>query len=176
MPSISKTGHRFRETFVTEAGIPFLGTLFPADEGDVPSYDFSTPRLFLRVGPDCPARTRSILVDQHDRYFLLADHDLTNHYRTHRLFQLTHEVPWSRVTTVKDALTGLARRTGESNLGPLRCLIEMYGRETPDPGMKVKEEVRRVITGAEIQLGDKIDGMIVKRLDPVLGVFLAEIQ
>jgi hypothetical protein len=181
MPSLAKTGHRFRSLLVRSDGLEFEGTIFPAEEGSVPSYDFSSPRLLLRLDHDAIPQTRDTIFDAFGRAFLMADHGETiigntKLYRVHRLFELTHTVPWERNVTVADPLTGLARSTSRQLLGNITCQIEMYGRERSDPQMRIKEEVRRLVTGANIQLNDFVDNMVVKRKDLVLGVWLAEIQ
>jgi len=183
MVSLATVGRRFDSTFQRLDGLAFSGSILPADEGAVSALLFSDERLLLRVPVDCVVTTKDIMVDAFGRYFLLADHAVgqiydTKLYRVHRLFLLNTQVPWTRVTSSTDTLTGLPKGTGTTSPGggSIWVTLEMYGREPMDNTMRLKEQVRRIITGYDIQLGDLVDGMVVKRLDKVLGVWLAEIQ
>jgi hypothetical protein len=64
----------------------------------------------------------------------------------------------------------------ETPMGLIRCALEMNGREFSDPAMRVKEEIHKVLTAAPLTLGDRVDNRVVKRVDTVLGITLAEIQ
>lgn len=181
MVSLATAGLRFNSIMQTDAGFPFSGTIEPAEEGDMPSYDFSVPRLILRVSRDCPVMTGATIVDVADRRYLLGDHDVSFAYnviehRTHRLFAMTDQVSWERGTTVTDTLTNLQKATGKTPLGNIWVLLERQERQFADNTLRVKEDIRRIITGTELQLGDLVDGSVVKRIDSVLGVWLAEIQ
>lgn len=178
---LNNSGRRFESLLKTVGGFPFMGDIQAADEGHVPNYDFSDPRLILRVRHLCPVNTGSMIIDPAGRRFLLADHDQASdynqiHYRTHRLFHMNKQVTWKRETQIIDPLTKLAKGVGREPLGNPWVLIERMTREPPAGQLGVKEQVRQLITGEDIKLGDIIDDMIVKRLDTVLGVNLAEIQ
>lgn len=178
---LNNAGRRFESLMTTIGGFPFVGDIQALGEAGVPSYDYSEPRLILRVRHLCPVMTGSIIIDPAGRKYLLADHDSANdyneiHYRTHRLFHMNTHATWQRETSVLDPVTQLKKSTGRANLGPIWVLIERMGREPTAGPIGVKEQIRQVITSEEIKLGDILDGMIVKRLDTVLGVTLAEIQ
>lgn len=182
MPSLDRINPRFATRFRTLAGINFRGVLQPADEGAVPSYDFVYPRLTMRVHPQEPCKTGDTFTDPWGRKHLIGDHDLSlsndeKLYRVHRIFQVPFELSWSRAVNTTDPVTGFERTSATpQSLGTIWASVELYGRETPDQGLRVQQEIRRIITGYPIRLGDMIDGSSVKRLVPVFGVWLAEIQ
>lgn len=182
MPSLDRINPRFANRFQTLSGRHFRGTLQPDDEGSIPSYDFTYPRLTIRVHKDEPCASGDVFTDSWGRHLLLADHDLSltrdqKLYRVHRVFQVPTQATWMRASNTVDALTGLERTSPtRTNMGDIWIAVEIYGRETPDQGLRVSEETRRIITGAPIQLGDLVDNTPVKRLAPIFGVWLAELQ
>jgi hypothetical protein len=181
MPSLQSAAGRWESLLQTVAGSEFLGTIFPADEGSVPSLDFTTPRHLMRVAIDSLVQTKDIIVDAFGRRFLVADHDSfgwrnERNYRVHRLFTITDDVSWQRARMYQDTLTGLDRVDGMEELGPLACVLEQSGREQTELTLRVAEDKRRLITGAAVQLDDRVDGSVVKRIQPTLGIFLVEVQ
>ncbi|BCJ91783.1 hypothetical protein IZ6_25180 [Terrihabitans soli] len=176
MPHLGAVAANFRSIYKLDTGLEFSGTIHPAEEGSVPSYEFTSPRLLLRLPLDSSVPIGAIMLDGNGRRFLIADHGFGDVYRVHRLFQLTHQVPWARAASVVDLLTGLNRSNTFTSLGTVWCLMEPTGREFPDRQTNAREETRRVITSAALQLGDKFNNMIVKRIDELLGVKLVEIQ
>lgn len=178
MPSLRTVSKRFQSTFETSTGFRFSATLSPAQEGSAPN-DLASPRVWLRVDPDLELSAGAEVLDPTGRWWLLADHEhsvVANEpiYHAFRAFPLTHNVSWSRVITVTDTLTGLAKTTGDEELGPLRCVINP-DRVYRDGVLRVTPNGVQLITGRTIVLGDKIDGKIVHRLNQVLGVYLAEL-
>lgn len=183
MPSLDRLNPRFASRLKTTTGVSFRGTLQPADEGAIPSYDFVYPRLTLRVHKDEPCATRDTFTDAWGRHHLIGDHDMgmsgdNKLYRTHRVFQTPFQLTWKRPVSTTDTLTGFQKTATATptDLGTIWASVELYGREAPDQALRVQEEIRRIITGSAIALGDIVDGSIVKRLVPVFGVWLAEIQ
>lgn len=178
---LGNVGRRHESTFRTEAGYPFPGILLPVPERSVPSYDFSENRQILRVRFDCPVDTGAIVLDPAGRRFLLADNDTGAIgdrvlYRSHRAFPLNHQAEWAREATILDPLTRLPKGTGKQALGPVWVLREVHGRERADNYFKVAEEMHRIITAAPVLLNDLLDGVKIKRVNRVLGVWLVETQ
>jgi hypothetical protein len=181
MASLQSAARRGESLLQTETGLEFLGTIAAVDEGDVPSYDFTTPRTLLRVQPDCPVAAGIQILDVYGRRFAVANHamaaqDNVKLYKVFRLYEMTHQVSWKRATTSNDPLTGLPKQSGKPELGPIWCAMEPFQREPIDLKLRLKEQVYRILTTASLALNDEIEGMVVKRLDTVLGVKLAEIQ
>ena len=112
---------------------------------------------------------------------LLAEHDVAvadNEvlYRTHRVFRLNKLVNWQREQSITDTLTGMEKGTGRVTLQQLWIMDEYVQREEIDLAFRIKEQSRKVITGADVKLGDILLDMSVTRIDEVLGVKLLELR
>lgn len=181
MVSLKTAGLRFDSTMHRADGLPFQGTVEPDLEGKLIGYDFSFPRRLLRVSADCAIKTGDDIRDVMDRWYLVADHDGSFaynvvEYRSHMLIPLNKNVSWQRETTVIDPLTKREKAAGKVNLGHIWILTERVNRELADGTMRVKDESVNAFTSAAVQLGDIVDGMVVKRVSIIRGVYLAEIQ
>ncbi len=179
MPSLITAAHRGETQLRTDSDMDFYGTIFAVDEGSVPSYDFTSPRLLLRVGAESIIGAGHMIFDSFGRRFLLADYGAeAGTYKVFRLFHMTHQVSWKRTRVTVDPLTSLPKSASQkpTDLGDIWCAIEFLPRENIDLTLRIKEQTRRVISGADLQLNDLLDDMIVKRLDNQLGVKFAEIQ
>ncbi|WP_353645764.1 hypothetical protein [Mesorhizobium sp. WSM2239] len=178
MPSLQSAALRFQTTIVKENGQPFYGTIMPVEEGEIPSYDFSIPRLMLRTTVQGIVSPRNIILDDLSQRYIVASHGHSQHggHFTFRLFKVNADFAWKRATTGKDTLTGLSRESAEQDLGLIPCLVEMTGRQFPDSVTNIAEETRRILTSAELALGDRVDDAIVRRIDTALGVTYGEIS
>ncbi len=181
MRALERTMGRFEDWLVTETGRRFRGVILPAPEGSISTDSFVEPRLLMRVRSGEGVRNTDIITDPSRRPYLVAEHDRQafageESLRSHKLFAMTDKVSWTRTRLVKDPVTQQDRSDGEVELGPIWIALEMYGRLEMDRGVRVSQERRRVITGAPLKLNDRVDGAVVKRLNDVFGVFLAEIQ
>jgi hypothetical protein len=181
MVSLKTAGLRFNSLMYRVDGLPFKGTIEQDLEGKLIGYDFSTPRRLLRVSPDCLVKTLDVIVDDMDRYFLVADHDgsFTRNiveYRSHMLIPLTKKVTWEREVSVIDPLTRLPKSAGKTLIGEIWILEERINREQADGTIRVKEEGFTVFSSAKLELNDILDGLVVKRVNIFRGVYLAEVQ
>ena len=165
----------FREWFTTESGLRFRGTMAPLTDGNAQTTTFLEPRHVFLTRREEPVRARDIIHDQDGSAFLLANHDITPHRRTFRVFQMQGKLPWRRQATVTEPITGLTKSITETNLGDIWCASELYGREEVDRGLKVGIDRKRLITGAAVQLNDKVDGLTISRLTLVYGVSVVEV-
>ena len=181
MVSLGTAGRRFDSLMYRLDGFPFMGTVEPTDEGELPSYDWSIPRIILRTDPTCPVGTGDMITDVAGRIYLLADHDVSFAYnvlehKTNRMFHMRETLEWKREVKAIDPLTKREKSSGIQTIGQVLCLVERVEREYMDTTLRTKEEVRKVISGTKLELGDILDGMVVKRVDQVLGIWLTEIQ
>lgn len=178
MASLHTSARRFQTLIYRENGQPFLGTIMPVDEGKIPTYDFSSPRLMLRTLDRTLVKPRDVILDNLNRRFIVGDNGYSPYgdQFTYRLFEVLADLAWKRTTTGTDSLTGLKKGQVIQDLGTIPCMVEMTGREYPDRASNLSEETRRVITSANLQLGDQLDDAVVKRLDTALGVTYAEIR
>ena len=179
--SLSNAGQRFESVFQTFEGMPFRGVLMPVPEGSVSSMDFAVPRHILRVRKNSIANTGSHILAPNGQRFLMADHDIAiadNEilYRTHRVFRLNKQVTWEREQAITDSLTGMKKGQGRVLLSNIWIMDEIVQREEIDLAFRVKEQVRRVLTGYDIKLNDIVADMVVRRVDEVFGVKLLELQ
>lgn len=180
MPSLSSISTNFRSEFVTEDGRTILGTIYPVEVGRIPSYDFTPARQIFRTTPHSEAEAGMVITDVYDRKLLLGDLGLaafsgSKTYKTFRLFEMNQSMHWTRETVVVDSVTGIERSSGVTDLGYIWAANELNGREELDRTLKIKEDISRVITGANLQLGDYLDNRIVRRMNIQLGVRVAEI-
>jgi hypothetical protein len=116
-----------------------------------------------------------------ERWYLVADHDGSFAYnvvefRTQMLIPLNKNVTWEREATTLDPLTKREKSKGKQPLGNIWVLLERVNREQTDGTMRVKEETLTCFTAAELKLNDIVDNMVVKRVNVVRGVYLAELQ
>lgn len=163
---------RFEMPFVTEEGVPFSGVLMPLDQNEAISNDFVESRQIMRVPLNCIARTGTVILDAFGRRHLLANHDLTRHYRSHRVYPLDTEAIWSRSVAEIDALTGRERGVTRVPMPNIWVMSEVL-TEVRESAMGLAEQARRIITGADLKLNDAIDGRMVRKLDKAQGIWIA---
>ena len=169
------------ESWLTrEMGGRFRGTIFQSS-ANLPAEAFSEPRLLLRVRPQEIVSPTMTIVDAGSRRYIVANHDLvldndTTISRTFRLYRATHRVSWKATTKTLEPVTGLPRDGPLIEKGPIWAMIETFGKEEVDRSLHIGVDRRRLITGASIALGDQVDNGVVKRLTPIYGIWLAEIQ
>jgi hypothetical protein len=181
MVSLKTAGLRFNSKMYRSDDLPFEGTIEPDAEGKIIGYDYSYPRRLLRVAGDCQVKTGDVIRDVMERWYLVADHDASFAYnvvefRTQMLIPLNKNVTWERETTIVDPLTKREKSSGKTLLENIWVLIERVNREQMDSTLRVKEETVTCFSAAELKLGDIVDGMVVKRVNIVRGVYLTELQ
>lgn len=142
---------------------------------------FLNPRLLLRVRAKETILAGMIIVDPAGRKFLVGDHDATiddgwSIARSHALFQMTDSVLWQRNGVGADPVTNLPTDTGPVTVGTIWCAIEHMGAMLADIGTRMFVEKRRVITGSPVKTHDLVDGTLVKRVTPIYGIYVAEIE
>lgn len=143
---------------------------------DRPGAEFTHPSLTCRVRRGSLLRTGQVVTLQGGSNYLVTNHSETADWVTHHLFRCDRQVSWSRVTTTIDPLTQLEKSSGSSPLGNVWVLWEKMRREFTDLSMRIAQENHLMVTGADVQLDDLIDGMRVKRVNYALGVNVVELQ
>lgn len=160
----------------------FRGVIFPTSPTALPTSVFVLPRLGLRTRPTEPVAPRDLFRDAWGRTLLVANHDASldagdRVSRLYALFQMTGQVSWKRAVTVTNPVTGLLGAPGApEELGPIWVSIESYTRGDNDAGLRVTTDRLRCITNARLKLGDLVNGQTVKRINPSLGITIAEIE
>jgi hypothetical protein len=177
MQRFDRLGDRFFEQIIVDAtGAKTRGILSPPSEGDL-SGQLNPPRLILRVRDESIIQTGHIIRTRSGLRYLVAEHaDVEGHYRAHKLFLANRRVTWLRSRTTEDVLTGQAKSLYDQDLGFIWVNWELIPREELDVNLRVTEDRIAVLTAAAVRLGDKLDGQIVKRLNPRLGVNAVEVQ
>ena len=161
----------------------FRGVIFPVNPTALPTSVFVLPRLGLRTRPREPVRAKDLFRDPAGRIMLVGNWELPLALddvvsRCFVLFQMTGQVSWQRrAAGGKHPVTGLPMAAGELvEHGPIWVSIESYTHGNNDPGVRVPTDRLRCITAAPLQLGDVVHGQTVKRINPTLGVTIAEIE
>ncbi len=180
MISLETAGQRFESTLLKESGLPFKGVFQPLQDQKIYADDYYPPRQILRVHPTTPVAAGEVVVGPNLQWFILGalDHALSGDhsiYMSFQLFPVTHTVVWKRDVVQVDPLTKLPRSTGKpATIGTLRVLMETVNREAA-AGPNGREEIKRVVTGAAVELNDMIDGMKVKKLNVSRGIRILEL-
>lgn len=178
--TLARNMGRFEDWLTTTSGIRFRGVIMPAPDA-VSANQIIETRLMLRVRSAEPVNEGLTVIDAAGRVFLMGRDDTqldTNATiaKTYRLFRMVFNVSWQRAATVADPITQLPKRTAMTEIGPIWCAIEPMGALVTDLGTRMPAELRRVITGAPVQLHDTVNGRLVKRVIPVFGVTIAETE
>lgn len=160
----------------------FRGVIFPVNPTALPTSVFVLPRLGLRTRSKEPVAARDLFRDPARRVMLVGDWELPLAgddviSRCFVLFQMTRQVSWQRREETRHPVTNLPVATGTPvEKGPIWVSIESYTRGDNDAGLRVVTDRLRCITGSPIAVGDVVDGKTVKRINPALGVYVAEIE
>ena len=144
---------------------------------DRPGVEFRYPALTCRVDRNSLVKSGQVVQLPNGDYYLVADHSKTADAHTHHLFRCDRQVVWSRMATIDDPLTGVAKADGPVVLADdLWVMWERVRREFADLTIRVEQETHLLATGADVQLGDLIDDMRVKRVNTALGVKILELE
>lgn len=178
MRNFGSVGDRFLSDMRTLAGGAFRGTIMPATDQEGSSFDFSTPRLVLRVRQDAIVRTRDVITTQSGERYIVADHYAGEPgWRSHRLFRAEKLMSWKRPVSGLDVVTGLPKAGGTpTDKGQIWVTTEMARRQFSDPGLKIPIERLVIVTGSEVLANDTLDGKSVTRVNVELGLSVLEIH
>lgn len=164
------------ETVMLGRGFPVPMSIQRVMDGDDPDLDFNTPRLVAKT------RKTSMLVagdivEYQDGHYIVARRSHTPDYNSYWLFQANRQVTWKRKVTVKDPLTNLDKSESLDPVGPdIWVAWEIMSRQPVDRELGLSNEVTRVLTVEDVQIGDVLNGQQVKRLNKSFGVTIAEVQ
>lgn len=161
--------------FPTEQGYELRGLLHPADEGTIPAFQWTTPRLVFRTSAESSAQPGDIIVDEFSRRLLLAEHGVHSNYRVFRCIECNGMVSWKRPSKTVDPVTRLEKEGVQVDLGSVWVAIEPLGRLDTDRDIRVREDARQCITSADVAMNDVIDGQTIRRIQNVLGIKLLEL-
>lgn len=144
---------------------------------DQPGVEFAAPSLTMRVQRDSLIKAGQVVLTEGGEHYVLAKHNETTDWRTLHMFWCDRKVQWSRPAPGVDRLTGLKTIGGPPVLqGEIYVMWERVRREFTELALRISQERHLVATGANIQIGDIIDKMVVDRVSYSLGVRIAELR
>ena len=178
MPEFATIGQRFRQRMRTLDGQHFFGAISPAPESQGRGSQFFTPRRILKLHPNVTSVTGgTVILDASGRKMLCGwngEMEFQGVYaQTFKLYDLDRYVSWRRAETVEDPATGLERQSQEAELGPVWCAMEPIGSETDM--LKVASNKYRVLTNADLHVGDRFHTATVRIVNQSLGITIAEV-
>ena len=166
---------RFGQVFTNEAGFRFTGTLQPVEDMKIYADDYFPVRQILRVFTPVTVRAGDVIRDTLGQRYLLGELDRRDVYEGFRLYPLNRQVEWLRPATGLHPLTGEPVSGTPTSRGQIWILSEVVSREARGAQIKVSEEVKRILTGADVQLNDLLGGERVVKMQKVLGIKILEV-
>lgn len=163
------------ETVVLESGVPVVMSIQRVMDGDDPDLDFNTPRLVAKTRKSSIVKVGDTLAYQ-DRHYIVGRRSHTPDYNSWWLFEGARRVRWERHEVITDTLTQLPKSSSPVHLGDVWMAWEIMARQPLDRDLGISNEVSRVITGEDVQLGDLVDGQQVKRVLNSMGLRIVEVQ
>lgn len=179
--SLSRNFGFFESWIKTMTGIRFRGVIQPETSNNVAPNQTVENRLVLHTRRNEPVQEGMLIIDPAGRPFLIGRDDIQlsdniQYGKTFRLFRMTGQYSWKRMVTTVDPVTQLPRRSSEQELGPIWAAIEKLSNLDFDRGTHMVAEQHQVITGAAVALGDKIDGLMVRRVTITFGISICETE
>lgn len=175
MTSLASAARLSEELYQSPTKHDFMGKIMPAEEGRFDT-TYGLIELLLRVRPDCPVGAGDEMIDRMGRRFLLMDFDFNEIARSHRLIQLNAQVSWSRRGSAIDPVTRAERDDVSTDFGTIWVSMQIARGESTDSAININQDMRRVITRAHLELGDRVGNYGVERVSYPLGVTVAEVQ
>ena len=161
---------QFSKVFKTREGHKFLGELSDPVEKTTPS-DFR-PRRFMSVSKLSSTRTGDVITSD-GASFLIALSSTFSETLQFRCFEITHKVSWARNQKVVDPLTGLDKEGAVTIIDPALPLVVEYGTMQSPLGMENPKY--KVLTGADVKVGDRLGAWIVASRREAYGLNLLEV-
>lgn len=171
-----RQAQNFSEIFNHQEGWRFTASLQPIKDMKIYNDDYFEVRQILRVPDPTRVQPGDCIWQRPDIGYLLGHYeDRPGLYRAFRCYLLTGQAKWERQVTVIDPLTQLPKGAGKEDLGMLHIVSEVVAREERGGDIKVREEVKRVLTGSPVQLNDLINGEKVVKVNETLGIRVLEV-
>jgi hypothetical protein len=165
--------------FRTDTGASVYGE-FVKPNTRTPPDNFDLPRRIFRTGLKSNVGVGSVIKTADGRFYLLGlhDDDETNRLtlRNFRAIEVPDLLSWERLSTVEDLVTGLTRDQAKVELGTIRCVLERPG-SVKEINLLVRKSTFRVVTAADVQLGDILDrDKKVVAVNKLLGLVYLEVE
>jgi hypothetical protein len=162
---------QFIKVFRTREGFKFNGELSLPIERTTPS-DFR-PRRLLTTSQRALV-TNGDVVTCEEASFLVSLSATFTDVKQFKCFEITHRISWSRKTDQVDAVTGLARDTGMLVIDDALPVVIEYGKIANNLG--IETEKYKIMTGADVQVGDRLGAWLVQSKREALGLNLLEVS
>jgi hypothetical protein len=178
MPDLSRIPQTLGTTFFDGSGREFRGTLKPPPSAG-PFFDAGlAPRRSLIVNIETHLTSGAVVTDADGTRFLAAEWSPDNFFgrartRSFVLFEITHELAWTRSTFAVEPVSGQRLATGATVLGPILCAREFIRRK--NDSLDIEEEVYRVMCNEPLVIGDFLNDQRVMRSDRIMGLTYAEV-
>lgn len=180
MIGMQSVGQRFEQSLFRADGLQIFGTIQPVEDGKIYPDDFFYVRQILRVRHAMPITSGTVVMTAASEMFILGDLDVgmkndSIMYRSFQMYPVNRTVNWQRSITTLDPLTQQKKGAGLEQMGLIPVLIETLPREASS-GTPIKEETKRVVTHREVELGDRVDKMTVRKVNISHGIRTLEIS
>ena len=152
----------------------FFGALEDIDLPEGSTINWVAPRRILKVAPNLHIKPRMVIQSRAGLKYMIANHSPSNTsmgdpFTAYRLYQVGGVAELIRRTSTTDVRTGLEKE------GPPTDPIDIYVSYEPlqeafDRELRIPNEKVRLITNAEIQRSDRIDGEQVIEVHNALGL------
>ena len=161
---------QFKTLFRTQNGNKFFGEL------GLPSQSASTidfrPRRSLTVSKKAMVDTGDVVFSDTGTY-LLALQATYSETLQFKCFEITHRISWSRKADQVDPVTGLPRDSVMQILDASLPLVIEYGGVVQNMG--IETDRYRVLTGADVKVGDRLGAWLVQTRQDALGLHMLEV-
>ena len=176
MREFNKINGIFYEPIKIIDGPDTRGIIARPPDIDQPGVEFAAPSLTLRVQRDSIAKAGQIVRTRGGEPYILAKHNETADWRTLHMFWCDRQVVWNRPGSTTDRLTGLKTAGPATPQGTIYVMWERVRREFTELALRVSQERHLVATGADVQIGDTLDNLVVDRVSNSLGVRILELR
>lgn len=183
MLSLKTVGRRFEVPLkVISGGSGIVHAIISeTDQTQIPSYIFVPPRRIARVLHPTALKPRHVVETPIGMRFIVGENGPSEQvegvlWQSFRLFQVTHQLSWTRRKSVIDAVTKQKREDGIQNLGMIHVALEPTDREEDERRLATQVEKARYITNADVRSDDLIGDYRVIRSDEMLGVTIGMVQ
>lgn len=176
MRHLGRAGTRFNEPVQIIGGPQTIARIQRQQDKERVGAEFAYPKTTLRVMRNSILQPGMVVRLPGGEHFLVASHSATGEYRTHHCFPTDREVSWERPKTKINPISKQKETDGREALGMVWVMWERTRREFTDLTLRVAQENYLIATGADVALGDYLDGKLVKRVSTALDIKIVELQ
>lgn len=162
---------QFTKVFRTREGLKFNGELSLPIERTTPS-DFR-PRRLLTVNKKALVKTGDVIFGDDTAFLVTLSATFSQTYQF-KCFEITHRLSWYRYVSREDYVTGLETGMHPKIIDDSLPVVVEYGAVLQD--MKIETERYKIITGADLQIGDRVGAWVVQNKKEALGLNLVEVS